>query len=571
MEKAYSKIKRRYSDLLLKDKISIVMAILLIILCSALCCAELLFFSRLYRREAVQSSQEWLEVSEEAFNQEWDRIYSDMLSTVTSHPFTAKMAKTENESLHYITFLVDMQPYLDRAKNSASTIEDAYILLGNGDVIRSYESIPVSSTQSLLDIDQLRDISGITLLPETPSPFKDEDEVIPLLLPMERLGSQGYLSIKNTADPDFIIIYLLDSGRLKELISNTKSAFFQSRNSLEFRGQDLFYDTELDDALSSSTATAIEGLSVTMDVLIPSFMPQLLPIVMITIICLAVITAIGVAAIRRISRLLTDPLSLMMRMIDDMKAYSYSNPVTPRFHDETGKLMDALNDMYSTIWKQTERIMEEEKQKYRYLSAMLTEQINPHFLYNTLETINMEIRGGKGQEASLMITDLAQFLRTLLNHGEPTITLSGELMNVEAYVKIMNRRLNRKIDLNVHIDKELESFPVPKSILQPLVENSIRHGFSNLSPENGITAPEISISIEQHDQIISLSISDNGSGIDTEKVRKAIQEDERTQHVGLKNVYERLKLHFGNAELSVASYPYFENTIRIEIQTAHKQ
>ena len=298
---------------------------------------------------------------------------------------------------------------------------------------------------------------------------------------------------------------------------------------------------------------------------IPSFMPQMLPIIAISLTCLIAIAAIGIVSIRRISRFLTNPLNLMMRMIDEMKAYSYTNPVSPRFHDETGKLIDALNDMYSTIWEQTERIRDEEKQKYRYLSAMLTEQINPHFLYNTLETINMEIRGGKEQDASLMITDLAQFLRPLLNHGEPTITLAEELMNAEAYARIMNRRLNRKVRLDTHLDKDIEGLSVPKSILQPLVENSIKHGFSSLSPENGITDPEITICIERKDRILYISVSDNGSGIDAEKVSQAIQESEETPHVGLKNVYERLKLHFGNADLSVTSYPYFENTIRIEI------
>ena len=88
-----------------------------------------------------------------------------------------------------------------------------------------------------------------------------------------------------------------------------------------------------------------------------------------------------------------------------------------------------------------------------------------------------------------------------------------------------------------------------------------------ISPENGITEPEISIEIKKNESILSISISDNGSGIDSEKVSKAIHEGEETPHVGLKNVYERLKLHFGNAELSVTSYPYFENTVRIDIIT----
>ena len=565
MEETISKMRISYSNMRLKDKISIVMISILILLCTLLCLAELILFARLYRKEAIQSSKEWIEVAAEAFNQEWDRIYGNILSTVTSRPFAARMAEMESDDMQYIPLLIDMQPYLAAAKESASTIDDVYMLMGNGYVIRSYDSIPSDSGTKLLDALFLKDTKGITFLPETASPFKHGGMVIPLLIPLERLGSQGYLSIKGTGNPDIIIVYLLDSAKLKDIINNTRSAFFQSSNGLAFRETGLFQEDPIDRAICSRTSTAIPGLSVTMAMSIPSFMPQMLPIIAISMTCLIAIAAIGIVSIRRISRFLTNPLNLMMRMIDEMKAYSYTNPVSPRFHDETGKLIDALNDMYSTIWEQTERIRDEEKQKYRYLSAMLTEQINPHFLYNTLETINMEIRGGKEQDASLMITDLAQFLRTLLNHGEPTITLAEELMNAEAYARIMNRRLNRKVRLNAYLDKDIEGLSVPKSILQPLVENSIKHGFSSLSPENGITDPEITICIERKDRILSISVSDNGSGIDAEKVSQAIQESEETPHVGLKNVYERLKLHFGNADLSVTSYPYFENTIRIEI------
>ena len=567
MEKTLSKIKHIYSDLPLKDKISIVMIILLVALCTVLCLAEVFMFSRLYKMEALQSSEEWLEVSAEAFDQEWDRIYNNIIMTVTSQQFAAKIAETPSNNMEFISLLVDMQPYLETAKDSSSAIKDVYMLFSNGYAIKSYDSIPAEDHGWLLDAEALKETHGITFLPETDSPFKNGGSVIPLLIPLERLGTFGYLSIEGQGNPDVIIVYLLNSDMLEDIISNTHSAFFQSRNSLEFNGTALFSGSVADKTITLRKETAIPGLSVKMDVIMPSFMPQLLPIVAISAICLIAVMAIGIISVRKISGFLTNPFSRILRMIDEMKAYTYQKQVMPLFQDETGKLIKALNEMYTTISEQTERIRKEEQQKYAYMSAMLTEQINPHFLYNTLETINMEIRGGKEVEASLMITDLAQFLRTILNHGEPTITFSGEIMNVEAYVRIMNRRLDRKVNLKVHIDKDLEALPVPKSILQPLVENSIKHGFGRISPENGITEPEISIEIKKNESILSISISDNGSGIDSEKVSKAIHEGEETPHVGLKNVYERLKLHFGNAELSVTSYPYFENTVRIDIIT----
>lgn len=563
MEKAFRKIRQRYSNLKLKDKISIVMIVLLILLCSVICIAELFMFSYLYRQEALMSSAEWLEVSAEAFNQEWSMIYDSILRTVTDRSFSNNIAKEDNS---YISLLVDMQPYIEKAKSSAQSISDIYILFNDGSVIRSYDSIPADPASVLFDYDTLKSVNGMALLPETSSPFKHGGTVIPVIIPIERLGSERYLSIDNDGNPDFIIIYLLNSSRIQSIISNTKSAFFQSSNGLRFLSVPIFRDKSVESAISLSTETVVPNLSVTMDILIPSFMPQLLPILIISIICLLAISAIGILSIRRISVFLTNPLSMIMHMIDSMKSGAYDYGTKPKFQDETGKLIEELNDMYATIWRQTERIKEEERQKYTYLAAMLTEQINPHFLYNTLETINMEIASGKREEASLMITDLAQFLRTMLNHGESAILLSNEIMNVEAYVRIMNKRMKRKIKLRISMDKDLESFSVPKSILQPLVENSIKHGFGDISPENGIAEPEISIVIEKKDKLFSISISDNGSGIDSDKVMKAIENGSRTPHVGLKNVYERLKLHFCSVSVSITSYPYFENTIKFMIQ-----
>ena len=138
----------------------------------------------------------------------------------------------------------------------------------------------------------------------------------------------------------------------------------------------------------------------------------------------------------------------------------------------------------------------------------------------------------------------------------------------------MNQRFNRKIDFKCTIDPELENLYVLKSILQPLAENSIRHGFDvDVSCYENILMPAIEIGVHREEDQIILEVSDNGRGIDIEKANSALHpehpESGRKQHVGLNNIYQRLSAYYGTVAITFESIPYFKNTVRLTIpQTA---
>jgi two-component system sensor histidine kinase YesM len=160
-----------------------------------------------------------------------------------------------------------------------------------------------------------------------------------------------------------------------------------------------------------------------------------------------------------------------------------------------------------------------------------------------------------------MIQNLASFLRNGLNHGNRFISITNELEHVISYVNIIKTRKSFNLVLNIKVPHELLDIKIQKLILQPLVENSIIHGFNNTVN----TLPTIDISMNEIEGTLIINVSDNGSGIDVEKAHKAIN-DSKSNSIGLYNIYQRLLITYGNVAIDFSSIPYFKNTVTIKIK-----
>ena len=180
-----------------------------------------------------------------------------------------------------------------------------------------------------------------------------------------------------------------------------------------------------------------------------------------------------------------------------------------------------------------------EKIKYlrEYEIKALHSQINPHFLYNTLDTI-IWMAEFKDNEKVINITkSLANFFRLSLSNGHEKIPLKDEIMHTKEYLFIQKQRYEDKLSYFFNIeDESLLSIEVPKIIIQPIVENSIYHGIKNLS-ENGI----ITIDVYRENSAINISVKDNGIGFEKAKQFKK----SKTGGVGIKNVDKRIKFYYG--------------------------
>ncbi|QBD85307.1 sensor histidine kinase [Clostridium tetani] len=212
-------------------------------------------------------------------------------------------------------------------------------------------------------------------------------------------------------------------------------------------------------------------------------------------------------------------------------------------NDEISILGQVFNQMLTDIKRLINKVYQVEKQKRSAELRVLQSQINPHFLYNTLDTIQWKALEYNAFEVVDMINSLSGFFRISLSDGKEFITISDEVAHVSNYLEIQKIRYKDKISYSMDVDSSLDQYLIPKLIVQPLVENSIYHGLK-LQKCKGI----INVSISSKDGFLFIKVIDNGLGINSEKLivlRKNLAESIETNHYGLYNINERLKLAFG--------------------------
>ena len=270
-----------------------------------------------------------------------------------------------------------------------------------------------------------------------------------------------------------------------------------------------------------------------------------------------------------LSHLLTRNIKVLGGIIEKINANTYEEKIPFSHSDEISLLGAQLNQMYDTIQLQLEQIKEEEQKKAKAEIQMMSEQIKPHFLYNTLECIHFQILNGNTPTAAGMLESLGKYLRTTLSVGNTFITIEKEVEHVTSYMEIMNRRSDSGIRFTANVDPSLLGCKIMKIILQPLAENCIKHGFGGGVSGTELIPPQITVSItREKDCFLCIEVSDNGKGIDLEKANACLHTEQPggENHFGLHNIYKRLLACYGEeATMEFSSIPYFKNSVRITI------
>lgn len=243
-----------------------------------------------------------------------------------------------------------------------------------------------------------------------------------------------------------------------------------------------------------------------------------------------------------VSKTITDPIYRLANTMDNYTGGENIELTIPS-NNEIGVLYRSFNRMVNTIHNLILDVNTlYEKQKISELKA-LQAQINPHFLYNTLDSINWMAKKYKANDISLLATSLGNFFRRSLNHGRDFTTIKNELEQIKSYVYIQKVRFKDTFDLYISVDDDILTYSIVKLTLQPLVENCIIHGFEDIDYK-GI----IEITGYRKENKIILQVIDNGCGTDTEKLNKQVQREfnpqEPIEKYGLHNVNQRIKLYF---------------------------
>lgn len=237
-------------------------------------------------------------------------------------------------------------------------------------------------------------------------------------------------------------------------------------------------------------------------------------------------------------------------------------PITTE-EDEIEEIYHNFNGMVQEVQRLTQEHYQLGKEVKMAEVRALQAQINPHFLYNTLDLINWISMDYGAEEIGTLTWNLARFYRLSLNHGKSLISIGEEVEHVEVYVNIENYHFDNAISLEVDVPEELKSYACLNIILQPFVENAIVHG---IAEKPDIESCEIRICARREEQDIVFSVQDDGPGVDVKEMQKETQQDIRTaQHgYGVRNINFRLKLCFG--EKYGVTYLESEKGTHVEIK-----
>ena len=236
--------------------------------------------------------------------------------------------------------------------------------------------------------------------------------------------------------------------------------------------------------------------------------------------------------------------------------------------NEIQHLGRSIGDMAARIQKLMADIVAEHESKRKSEFDTLQSQINPHFLYNTLDIIVWMIENEQKAEAVKIVTALARFFRISLSKGKSIITVRDELEHVRNYLMIQQMRFKNKFEYKIDADPESLDLASLKLMLQPLVENAIYHGMEFMDGDG-----EILIQTRLEEGELWFTIQDNGLGMPQEQAESLLSHGApvhsstgRGSGIGVKNVNERIRLYFGKEYgLSIFSEPDEGTTIHIHL------
>lgn len=261
-------------------------------------------------------------------------------------------------------------------------------------------------------------------------------------------------------------------------------------------------------------------------------------VVEFAIIGLIILAIFIVIVSNRVSRPVKE-LSVAMKAFEKNAEQFQYNPVHGVYELES--LSESFDHMVTKIQELMVHIVDEEKTLRKTELKALQAQINPHFLYNTLDSIQWMCEKKDTEKAIAMVSALAKLFRISISKGKELIPIEKELDHVRSYLVIQSYRFKGQFEYYFEVDEKLLNYYCNKITLQPIVENSIIHGLEGMYDEG-----EIHIRVIDGGDHILMQIEDNGVGMTKEQCQKIIAHDESDQFgIGIKNVNDRLKIYFG--------------------------
>ncbi len=372
------------------------------------------------------------------------------------------------------------------------------------------------------------------------------------------LGNQGYLYMVSSGGE---LIYhprmqMIETGQMSEntaMAAGYRDGSFRERYEGEWR----------EVSVKSVGYTGWKLLSVTPEKGLPL---SNLKMQLFAVFVVAAFLLVLVLTNNFISSRITTPIQELEKSVNAIEAGDLDTEVYQGGSYEIRHLGRSIGEMAKRIKTLMEDIVAEHESKRKSEFDTLQSQINPHFLYNTLDIIVWMIENEQKQDAVRIVTALARFFRISLSKGKSIITVKDELEHVRNYLMIQQTRFKNKFVYEIEAAKDVMDLVSLKLMLQPLVENAIYHGMEFMDGDG-----EISIKVYREDTELWFRISDNGLGMTAEQARSLLDEQhhvssKRGSGIGVKNVNERIRLYFGESYgLTIWSEPDEGTIIEIHL------
>ena len=265
----------------------------------------------------------------------------------------------------------------------------------------------------------------------------------------------------------------------------------------------------------------------------------------------------------RVTRRITGPIEALSQKASRFGAGNFGSAPVETDIAELQTLDRNFDKMAGRINALMEKQMADQRQLHRAELELLQAQINPHFLYNTLDSIAILAECQREEDVVTMVTSLSTFFRNSLSGGQDIISLRAELAQANSYLEIQQIRYSDILTYSIDVPEALQDCRVPKLILQPLIENALYHGIKNRRGRGMIT-----ITGDKRDGKMLLRVHDNGAGMEESQLRR-LQSGEYQEHhsgLGLKNVHQRIVLYCGEQYgLSFESAPGLGTTVTVTL------
>lgn len=564
-----SVVQKLFYSISLKQRIWLAFVILIMFGITAAGSIAYLIASKEIQSNAQLSSQETVNQSAQIVNERLKNIGIAVRALMFSDPFKQVMTDAQNkDSSRYYKTWTALQPVFSQVKFNDSMIDSILIASPIGDYYHTSNVRNTAESFYQSDLyDHFKELKrGFWTKGHEDPFFMDKQQVISLVVEgvneMGDIASDVYVVI-NVKEDDLLDLfmenlsttekqyYFVDSageevnsakrsadplitkqpGFINQLSNDMSSSFYYRDNRKEYLVNYSRLEVKEDWMIvgvqsKDDLLTKLNGIKKATSYVILGFL------------------VLSLFIANNLTYLLLRPLFRLQKLMKRVEENDLSVRFESDYKDEVSQVGFRFNRMLDEIQQLIEDVKIREREKRKAEIKALSAQMDPHFFYNTLNTIYCKSVLGENEDVNEMILALSQMFQLSLSGGRDLITLQDELDHVRQYLAIQQLSYENLFVCHIDVQPELLECEIPKIMIQPLVENSILHGF-----QDRMSGGEIHVSARAEEQWLYLRVEDNGAGLVPERLKAdIINPTTHKEGYALRNVYHRLQLYYGDQQ-----------------------